>query len=200
VRGSNACYVLAFDEKIDARVPAYDEVRAEARWAALEQAGSNKLVQTVATIHQAVADALQRGKTFNQAIRPYRLEVVTTDPFAVRTGLDVEDKDTFYELTKKILFLNAGELTDVIPVEGGAVIGHVDSRIIADRTLLGGIKNELGQYIRKRREDLAFREWQEYLLTAHKFEDTAFKKQSIAEESEEAEPGERQTAEEEQAD
>jgi len=168
-------------------VPAYDEVRAEALARALEQAGSNKLAQTAETIHQAVADALQRGKTFDQAIRPYRLEVVTTDPFAVRTGLDVEDKDTFYELTKKILFLNAGKLTDVIPIEGGVMIGHVDSRIIADRTLLESIKNELGQYIRKRREDLAFREWQEYLLTAHKFEDTASKKQSIAEEAEEAE-------------
>ena len=190
VRGSNACYVLAFDEKIDARGSAYDEVRAEALARALEQAGSNKLAQTVETIHQAMADALQHGKTFDQAIRPYRLEVMTTDPFAVRTGLDVEDKDTFYELTKKILFLNAGELTDVIPIEGGMMIGHVDSRIIANRTLLKSIKNELGQYIRKRREDLAFREWQEYLLTAHKFEDTASKKQSIAEESEEAEEAE----------
>lgn len=195
VRGSNAFYVLAFNEKLDARVPAYDEVRAEVRRAALEQASSNKLAQTAGTIHQAVADALQRGKTFAQAIRPYRLEVVTTEPFAVRTGLDMEDKDTFYELTKKILFLNAGELTDVIPVEGGAVIGHVDSRIIADRTLLESIKNELGRYIRKRREDLAFREWQEYLLIAHKFEDTASPKKAVAEESEEAE----QTTEEEKA-
>jgi peptidyl-prolyl cis-trans isomerase D len=188
VRGSNAYYVLAFDEKIDARVPAYDEVRAEARRVALEQASSNKLAQTAETIHETVANALQRGKTFAQAIRPYRLEVVTTDPFAVRTGLDVEDKDTFYELTKNILFLNAGELTGVIPVEGGVVIGHVDSRIVADRTLLESIKNDLGQYIRKRREDLAFREWQEYLLTVHKFEDTASKKESIAAESEKAEP------------
>jgi hypothetical protein len=186
VRGSNACYVLAFDEKIDSRVPAYDEVRTEVRRAALEQAGSNKLAQTAETIHQTVVDALQRGKTFAQAIRPYRLEVVTTDPFAVRTGLDVEDKDTFYELTKKILFLNAGELTDVIPVAGGVVIGHVDSRIMADRTLLASIKNELSQYIRKRREDLAFREWQEYLLTAHKFEDTVSQKKAVAEESDDA--------------
>lgn len=187
VRGSNACYVLAFDEKVDARVPAYDEVRAEARRAALEQAGSNMLAQTAETIHQTVADALQRGKTFAQAMRPYRLEVFTTEPFAVRTGLDMEDEDTFYALTKKILFLNAGELTDVTPVEGGAVIGHVDSRIIADRTLLASIKNELGQYIRKRREDLAFREWQEYLLAAHKFEDSVAKKKAVAEESEDAE-------------
>ncbi|MBU0715810.1 MAG: SurA N-terminal domain-containing protein [Verrucomicrobia bacterium] len=186
VRGSNAYYVLAFDEKIDARVPAYDEVRAEARQAALELAGSNKLAQTAESIHQTVADALQRGKTFAQAIRPYRLEVVTTDPFAVRTGLDVEDKDTFFELTKKILFLNAGELTDVIPVEGGVMIGRVDSRIMADRTLLASIKNDLSQYIRKRREDLAFREWQEYLLTAHKFEDAAYKKTAVKDDSEES--------------
>ncbi|MFH1477176.1 MAG: SurA N-terminal domain-containing protein [Verrucomicrobiota bacterium] len=186
VRGSNAYYVLAFDAKIDARVPAYDEVRTEVRRAVREQAGSNMLAQTAATIQQAVADALQRGKTFAEAIRPYHLEVVTTDPFAVRTGLDVEDKDTFYELTKKILFLNAGELTGVIPVKGGVVIGHVDSRIAADQALLASIKNDLGQYIRKRREDLAFREWQEYLLTAHKFEDTALKETAVKDDSDES--------------
>ena len=186
VRGSNAFYVLAFEDKTDQRVPAYDEVRSEARRAVLEQAVSNKLAQTAEDIHQAVADALRRGRTFDQAIRPYRLEVVTTDPFAVRTGLDVEDKDAFYELTKKILFLNSGELTDVIPIEDGAVIGHVDSRIMADRTLLESIKKDLGQYIRKRREDLAFREWQEYLLTAHKFEDTAAKKTAARDDSEES--------------
>ena len=187
VRGSNAFYVLAFEDKTDQRGSAYDEVRAAALACALEQAGSNKLAQTAAAIHQTVADALGRGRTFDQAIRPYRLEVVTTDPFAVRTGLDVEDTDAFYELTKKILFLNAGELTDVIPIAGGAVIGHVDSRIMADRTLLESIKHDLGTYIRKRREDLAFREWQEYLLTAHKFKDTASKKKAVAEESDEAE-------------
>lgn len=202
VRGSNEFYVLAFDEKIDARVPVYNEVRSEALRAALEQAGSNKLAQTAETIHRTVADALQHGKTFTQAIRPYHLEVVTTDPFAVRTGLDVEDKDAFYELTKKILFLNAGELTDVIPIADGAVIGHVDSRIMAERALLESIKNDLGQYIRKRREDLAFREWQEYLLTAHKFENTASQKKAVTEESEEAEQTTedgQQTTEEEQA-
>ncbi|MFA5042490.1 MAG: SurA N-terminal domain-containing protein [Kiritimatiellia bacterium] len=183
VHGSNAFYVLAFDEKSDARVPAYDEVRAEARRAALAQATSNKLAQTSESIHQAVADALQHGKTFAQAIRPYHLEVLTTEPFEARTGLDTEDKDAFNELTKNILFLNAGELTHILPIEGGVAIGHVDFRIAADRTLLESIKNELGQYIRKHREELAFREWQEYLLKAHKFEDPAARKKSLAEEA-----------------
>ena len=67
------------------------------------------------------------------------------------------------------------------------MIGHVDVRIAADRAMMASIKNDLGQYIRKRREDLAFREWQEYLLTAHKFEDTVSQKKAVAEESEEAE-------------
>lgn len=187
VRGSNAFYILAFEDKTDRRVPAYDEVRAAARRAALEQAGSNKLAQTAEAIHQTVADALGRGRTFDQAIRPYHLEVVTTEPFAIRTGLDVEDTDMFYELMKKILFLNPGELTDVVPVAGDAVIGYIDARVTADRTLLESMKKDLGQYIRKRREDLAFREWQEYLLTAHKFEDTASKKKAVAEEPDETE-------------
>ncbi|MDD5679332.1 MAG: SurA N-terminal domain-containing protein [Kiritimatiellae bacterium] len=187
ILGSNAFYLLAFENKTDQRIPAFDEVRSAARRAALEQAVSNKLAQTAAAIHQTVADALGRGRTFEQAIRPYHLEVITTDPFAVRTGLDMEDTAVFYELTKNILFLNPGELTDAIPIEGGVVIGHVDSRIMADRTLLESIKNELGQYIRKRREDFAFREWEEYLLATHKFEDTAAKKKAAAEDSDEAE-------------
>ncbi len=176
VRGTNAYYVLAFEKKTEARVPAYEEVRVAARQAALDVATSNKLAQIAADVHQAVAEALQRGKTFAQAIRPYHLEVITTDPFAVRTGLDTEDKDAFYELTKKILFSNAGELSDIVPLEDGVAIAHVDARIVADRSLLASIKNELGQYIRKRRDDVAFREWQEYLLQAHKFEDAASKK------------------------
>lgn len=187
VRGSNAFYVLAFEDKTELRVPAYDEVRAAARRATLEQAGSNKLAQTAEAIHQAVADALGRGRTFDQAIRPYHLEMVTTEPFAVRTGLDMEDKDTFNELIKKILFLNQGELTDIITVADGMIIGHVDARITADRTLLESIKNDLGQYIRKRREEVAFREWQEYLLTAHKFKDTAAKKTAVAEDRDQTE-------------
>jgi len=186
VRGSNAFYVLAFEEKTDQRVPAFDDVRSAVRQAAMEQAVSNKLAQTAEAIHQTAADALGRGRTFDQAVRPYRLEVVTTDPFAVRTGLDVENTDAFYELTKKILFLNPGELTDVIPIADGAVIGYVDARIAADRTMLESIKKDLGQYIRKRREDLAFREWQEYLLAAHKFEDTASKKTAVKDDSEES--------------
>lgn len=173
VHGSNMFYVLAFDKKFDARLPAYDEVKPAVRLAALAQAVSNKLTQTAATIQQAVSDALQRGQTFAQAVAPYRLETITTEPFAVRAGLeDMENKEELYALIKSILLLNAGELTSVIPLENAKLIGHVDSRRMADRNLFASIKDELGQYVSKRRVDLAFREWQEYLLVRHKFEDT----------------------------
>ncbi|MBI2437228.1 MAG: SurA N-terminal domain-containing protein [Lentisphaerae bacterium] len=195
VRGSNAYYVLAFEEKSDARAPAFAEVRSAARQAALEQAVSNKLAQTAAAIHHTAAGALQQGKPFKQALRPYRLEVLTTEPFAIRTGLDAEDENAFYELTKKILFMNAGELTEVIPVEDGIIIGHVDSRITADRAALDSIKNDMAQYIRKRREELAFREWQEYLLAEHKFAVSQPQRKTKAEEPEEIDEEEEEDGE-----
>lgn len=190
VRGSNAYYLLAFDRKTDARVPAYDEVRYAVRQAALIQAASNKLEQTAANIYKTVSGAMRKGETFAQAMRPYGLEVVTTEPFDVRSGLDVEEKEAFFELTKKILFMNAGELTDVIPVEDGVIIGHVDFRLASSQKLLDSVKKSLGQYIGKRRQDVVFREWQEYLLSAHKFEDTASKKTAVNDDSSDADENE----------
>lgn len=184
VQGSNAVYVLAFESKTPSRLPEFSEVRATVRQVALAQAVSNKLSQVAADIYQAAASALPQGRTFAQTLRPYHLEVITTEPFALSTSLDSEDQDAFYDLVKKIVFLNAGELTAPILVEGGIIIGHVDSRIAADQSLLPSLKKDLAQYIRKRREDLAFREWQEYLLAEHKFEQKATRRKAAEEELE----------------
>ncbi|MBI2441719.1 MAG: SurA N-terminal domain-containing protein [Lentisphaerae bacterium] len=189
VRGSNAYYVLAFEERTHARLPDFAEVRSAARQAARAAALSNKLAQTATAIHQSAEGALRQGRTFAQAIRPFSLEVITTEPFTLRTGADTEDEQAFYELAKKIMFLNAGELTEVIVAADGIIIGHVDSRVTADRTLLESIKNDLAQYLRQRREDLAFREWQEYLLVEHKFA-LAAAQPKVADEEEPEEPDE----------
>ncbi len=173
VRGSNAYYLLAYDDRTEKRIPPYAEIQAEVRAAARAAAVSNWLDETAGRVRQAAAAALPRGATLAGALRPFGLEVVTTDPFSVRGGLEPEDPDPFYALTRQILTMNAGELTEPIPFEGGMVIGHVDARIPADRSVFESLRPELARYVRMRRNETAFRQWQEALLVAHRFKDTS---------------------------
>jgi len=99
-------------------------------------------------------------------------------PFSIKEGLDDNDNVYFYALVKNVLTRNARELTDLIPVENGYVFGFVDYRVPASQTVMESVRNDLAMYIRNRREDMVFTDWQEYLLASAKFEDLSPRKKA----------------------
>ncbi len=173
VRGSNAYYVLAYDSRSDRRLPAFEEVREAVSRVAHAAAVSNWLARTAADVHRAAADGMRRGLSFAESVRPFGLEVFTTDPFSARTGIQSESDDTLRELTRAVLVLNAGELAGPLAMEDGQLVGHVDARVTADRLLFDSIHTDLARYVRQRREETAFQQWQESLLASHRFQETA---------------------------
>ncbi len=178
LRGDSACYILAYDGRTDARIPDYQEVRDDVIAAAMEQAVANKLDQVIRRIYEAVSAAVDKGVPFAQVLKGSGLEVVTTEPFSIKEGLDDNDNVYFYALVKNVLTRNARELTDLIPVENGYVFGFVDYRVPASQTVMESVRNDLAMYIRNRREDMVFTDWQEYLLASAKFEDLSPRKKA----------------------
>lgn len=170
VKGADAFYVLAGQDKWDARIPEFAEVKSAAWSATREQAVTDRLEQMGAAIQQQAAAALKRGVSFERALASIGLEVNTTEPFSVRTGLEEEESEWFYALVKAILMHNTGELTDPIPLTDGVMLAHIDIRQSASQTVFESIKADLAKYIKRRREGLLFSEWQDYLLAAAKFE------------------------------
>lgn len=192
LKGASAYYLLAYDNRTDARIPDYGEVRADVIQAAMDEAVAEKLEQVARRIYDAAFAAVDKGASFAKALKGSGLEVVTSEPFSVKEGLDNNDFEHFYALVKDVLTHNSRELTELIPVKNGFVVGYVDSRVPASQSLLASVRNDLGRYVRNRREGMVFTDWQEYLLVSAKFEDLSPRKNTAEAVPDEESPAEDQ--------
>jgi peptidyl-prolyl cis-trans isomerase D len=190
VRGSNAYYIVAFDKRNDARIPAFDEVKKEVHAAALDQAVEDNLNDTARYLHDKALSAIKNGKSLSEALKFSGVEVITTEPFSAKSGIPVDDEDLAYALTKNIMPFNPGELTDVIPLKDGVAIAWIKSRHPAGNAVFQAIRNDLGMFIKRKRAETVFYEWQEYLLKQAGFEDNALKKRAQEPAEDEPEPDE----------
>ncbi len=167
VKGADAYYVLALEDRQDARLPEYDEVRAAVLAAAREQAMADELQRLAAEILAAARNARETGQPLAQVFAAYGLELQTPEPFALQTGLEgvVEDAgEDFQVVLREVLKCEPGELTGLVEISEGFAIGCLEARTPAQPALLASIRTELTGYIRKRRDELVFNEWQNYLV------------------------------------
>ena len=191
VRGKDSFYVLALHKRVPPRLPEFNEVKSSVIIKAREEAVFSFLEGLASDIHESVSAALSNGKSFSEAVESFGLELFTTEPITVTSGLsDYVDSDFFYVLMKEALSHNAKELIDVIPVENGFIIAYVNSRISGDRATYEAIKNDLQRYIKRHRENILFDEWQTCLLKSEHFEDFMVEKESLTKESDAAEQDE----------
>ncbi len=188
VRGTNAYYIVAFDKREDARIPAFEEVKKEAQSAALDQAVEDSLNDVARYLHDKASAAIPGGKSLDEALKGIGVEVVTTEPFSAKSGFPVDDEELAYAMTKGIMAFNAGELTDVIPLKGAVAMAWIKSRKPADSAVFQAIRNELGMFIKRKRAETVFYEWQEYLLKQANFEDNAARKKTPEPEEDEPDP------------
>lgn len=173
VKGRKTFYILAYNERLDSREPEFEEVRGKVMLAARENIVVTRLEKLGQEIHDAIAADVAKGIAFEKAAQKIGLEVFTSEPFSVKEGFeDISDESGyFYDAVRSALALNSGELTDVIPTRTGIVLAYVESRKTAERTVFESIKHDLGRYIKRKREEMVFGEWQDYLLAAAKFQD-----------------------------
>ena len=132
-------------------------------------------------LHETASKAIKSGKTLAEALKTSGVDVVTTEPFSAMSGFPDDNEDVVYALTKSIMAYNMGELTDIIHLEDGVAFAWIKSRKSADNTVFQGIRNDLGMFIRRKRAETVFYEWQEYLLKQAGFEDDTVKRQRAAE-------------------
>lgn len=171
LKGSNAYYIIAFDKRQDARIPEYEEVKKEVFEKAAEKALEEKLDKLAAETRCAAGSALQKKGQFRAAMKPFGVEVVTTEEFSAKSGFPDDDEDLALALLKAIITLNTGELSEKILLKDGVAIACVELRQPADQTVFKSMKGDLEQFIKRRRAETVFYEWQEYLLKQAKFED-----------------------------
>lgn len=188
VRGSNAFYVVAYQDRINERIPEFEEVKEKVYAAAKEAAVAGKVARLAEDLRRAAEEGLKAGKSFKEALSPYGVDVVTTEPFAPTEGLPAEDEELSYVLTRAVLSLSAGELGDIVPLRRGAAVVYVESRKPASPGVFESVRGELAMFLKKKRAETLFYDWQEYLLKQAGFEDAVQERKtdSTAEDAEES--------------
>ena len=190
--GSNAVYVLAIRERIDARIPEFAEVKDKAEELAQRSAEQDAFVQRCKAIHHAVREDLKTGKSFSAAAAVAGLQVKTTEPFSAYTGL-TNDASYSEELASSIMYLNKGELTELVPTTNGVLMAFVSDRQPGDASNMLMLKPQLQTLVDRYSVGILFRDWEDYLISKGGFEDYAPVKVEEDEKASETEDGESRT-------
>ncbi len=199
VKGADAYYVLALDDRRDARLPEYEEARAAVFPAARSQAMADELRRLAVEILEAARAARAAGRPLAPVFAGYGVELCEPEAFVLQTGLEgvlQDEGEDFQLILREIMKGEPGKLTDLVEIPDGYAIGCLEERRPADPALLASIRSELTGYIRKRRDELVFNEWQNFLVDKaeiHNLKSDAEMAELEAQESGEADVDEEET-------
>ncbi len=169
VTGEDGVYLAALNERIPARVPALEEVAERVRADALEEAVTEALVDRAGELKRRVTE---EGAPFGEAAAALGMALGEPAPFSAADGLG--DEPYADALVRAVLHLNAGELSDVVPVSADTVlVAVVVSREPGDAAALAALRPQVAAMLRRERERQLFESWREYLLRRDGFEDLA---------------------------
>ena len=170
--GQDAVYVIAANDKLEAHVPDFSEVVDLAISQARRDAEHEAFVEKSRQIRTSVENALQSGKTFEQAVHKFDINVSTTATFTAYSALS-EEFEYFDTLFPNIIWLKKGELADLLEFKGDTLLAYVMDRQPGDPASMDFIKAQLLSTVDSYRADILFDEWQENMLTKAGFEDFA---------------------------
>ena len=156
--GKSSVYVLAFNRREDARVPAFEEVKAKAIRAATEDARERLLATRAREIRSAVEQAIKQGKSFEDAVKPFGLKTTKTKPF---TAFEAPEAISSPSVLEAIVTRKEHELTGLLMTERQALIAYVLERKPGDDSTVESLRPQMIANLNKRASRLAFREWQQ---------------------------------------
>jgi len=168
VRGEDYVYVMALDEIIPPRVPAYEEVKERVAEIAHVVAERNALEELAETFIEIAREALKENRTFASAAEEMVIPVERTEEFTAAEGL--EDVEFSEDLVRAVLGYNAGEIADRIDLPGMHVVPFVVERKPFDPVRFAGARRQIVDSLSTERGRILFDQWQEHLLREANFE------------------------------
>lgn len=190
VTGSNAVYVLSVHERVEERIPAFAEVKERATKLARQEAEEAAFLKQCRDVRRSLKKELESGKTFAQAASVAGLSIKTTEPFSVYEGL-TNEMSYSEELVSSVMYLNKGELSDVVPTTNGVILAFISDRQAGDPAATVLLKPQMQSLVDRYNVAVLLRDWEDYLLAKSGFEDYApvkLEEERASEQDEEEEP------------
>ncbi len=183
IRGKDYTYVVALEERVPRRIPAFAEIKKDALPMAEAQAISDALCNKAKEIRDAAVKALKAGQTFASALAPFQVKPITSGQFTASTGPTTNDYSSL--LMRGVMPMNQGEVSELLPAPDAILLAYVAQRVPGDPTTYDSVKEQIEMSLRRQYARLVFDGWQEGLLRAEGTEARNLK--AVADEDEEAE-------------
>ncbi len=175
VTGNDAVYVLAANDKQESRIPDFDEVIETAMNMARRDAELKTLTERGKQIKDHASESLKSGSTFAEAVADFDLDVMTTGVFTVYGTLS-DELDNSDIIIPGIISLEQGDVTDLLEIEDGLILGYIAKRAPGDSTNAQIIRPQLISSLDRYRAEILLDDWSDYLLTDANFEDITRKR------------------------
>lgn len=164
IPGTNAVYVIALEEKLDRRVPPFEEVKEEVRRRAQEEALYKELLAVVEKLRETAQERLSADPEggFARTARQMGLEVYAATNVTAASGVT---NSAYSDLIMRaILVRSQGEITEPVPADGGFLLAYVRRRQPADPDLFSTYKQPIINALRRERGRMLWESWEEFLM------------------------------------
>jgi len=168
VAGTDAVYVIALEEKMERRIPGYEEVRDQVRQRAEAEARRQALVNLAEKLRSEAEALLRRDPTngFAEAAGRFHLPVETVTNVTAGSGItNCVDSDL---ILRAVLVRSQGELTEPVPADDHFILAYVRRRTPASAELFSSYKKPIINALRRERGRMLLESWENYLMESVK--------------------------------
>ncbi len=167
VVGQDTIYVLSLEKRYPSFLPEFEVVEDRVMEVARVQAVSEAVSARAVEVEETVTASLAAGSSFEEALKPYSLNIETVPEFDVTTELT---NDYANILIPICLNTQQGELCQPVPMEEGVLIAYVAERKSTDIDVgLPAVRQELIAGLSRNRVQQLAQAWQETLLIEANF-------------------------------
>ena len=151
-------YVLAFKETKEPEQLPLDKVRKQLEDELIGEKADTAMMAKARDIRGKLVEARKSAKSFAEAAQPLAIKVVAFPAFSMvqRVPPGTEYADIIQSAARKVA---PGDVSDVIPTSGAALIVHVDQRPAVDEKGMAEATAGIGAQIQSSRQMMAFEAW-----------------------------------------
>jgi hypothetical protein len=151
-------YVLAFKETKDPEQLPLEKVRKQLEDELLAEKADTAMMQKARDIRTKLVEARKSGKSFEDAAAALALKPVAFPAFSMMQR--VPPQTPYAEIVQSAAAkLAPGEISDVVPTAGTALIVHVDQRPAVDEKGMDEATTRIAEYLQSSRQFTAFEAW-----------------------------------------
>ncbi|HIE10863.1 MAG TPA: hypothetical protein EYP62_04560, partial [Kiritimatiellae bacterium] len=164
VIGTDAVYVIALEEKLERRVPAFEEVKDHVRRAAEREEIGRLLLDFARDLRARAEEEMQKDPTNCLVRAARRMGVPGYSATNVTAASGVTNCVYSDLILRAVLVRSKGELTDPVPADGTLIIAYVQSRKAADPQLFASYRQPIITALRRERGRMLWESFEEFLL------------------------------------